>query len=111
MAPAAQHTHGWPSNVAEGWHWLERALDGERRLAFFHRRAWRVADAIGRTTLTTEATARRLYHYVAPNPPPHISAADVARRMMAEAAGGSQALAQAAAAYDSAARRVLEVER
>lgn len=36
----------------DGWHWLVRRDNGERRMGFYTRRdGWRVSDSIGRTGL------------------------------------------------------------
>lgn len=46
----------------DGWCWLERKSDGQRRMACYDRiSGWRVSDSIGRTVHMSESKVARLY--------------------------------------------------
>lgn len=62
--------------LAEGWHWLIRRSDGAARIAYFDRRGWRVADAMGRTTCRRRQQVERLYRYLRRVQPPDHSSLD-----------------------------------
>ncbi len=50
----------WDGQAAIGWHWLRRRRDGAEVMAF-RDATWRVADAIGRTSVRDVAFVARHY--------------------------------------------------